>query len=683
MNLADEIKQAFFEESGELLASLENLLLDLEDNSENKENLDAVFRVMHTIKGSAGMVGEVEIESFAHKVEDMLDQVRKGVLKFDSTTAQISLDSRDILLDLMQGGADDLQERIQGVEERLGGIGHSASGKAKPKSPEHVEKKSEEKNKQKNWRITFIPSENTFIRGGNPLLIIKELTEMGETSIECHWEKLPPFLQMEVDVCYIAWDILLTTDRSEDDIRDVFLFIESDSQVEITELLDDDKMLGEILVERGNVSAQKLGEVLGQRKKIGEVLIEQEVVRPETVKTALLEQEHLKKVKQKQMVNQNIRVNTEKLDNMVNLVGEMVTTQAQLAQITASLGDMQLAYVSEGLQRLVEELRDTALGIRMMPVGNTFGRFRRLVRDLSNELGKQVKLETLGEDTELDKTVIDKLNDPLVHLIRNAVDHGIEEPGERTMNGKAPEGRIRLEARQAGGQVQIIIEDNGRGINKEAVFAKAVSQGLIAPDAELSEEDLYGLIFRNGFSTAGSVSNVSGRGVGMDVVKKEIENLQGRVSVQSQPGEFTRVIVSLPLTLAIIDGLLIRIDDDSYILPLNSVEACVDFDYSKENVEGKRNIISYRDQFIPYLPLRKYLNYPESESRDEQIVVLYSDSGRFGIVVDQVVGDHQTVIKNLGKVFKGAKEFSGATILGDGKIALILNVGAISSKWNA
>ena len=678
MNLADEIKQTFIEESEELLSSLEDLLLDLEDEPGNKEKLDAVFRVMHTIKGSAGMVGETEIESFAHKVEDMFDRIRKGNLEFDKGVAGISLESRDIILDMMHGGSGDLQDRIISVQEQIGNT--SDGGSEKPEEDKPVEKKESERT----WRITFVPSENTFVRGGNPLLLLKELSEMGDFSSECHWEKLPSFKDLSIDTCYLSWDVVLTTSVSEEDIRDVFIFVESDSSVSITEIPfdSDDKKIGEILLERGAVSDSQLKDVLGERKKLGEVLVEKEIVRPETVKTALLEQEHLKKVKQKQQTSQNIRVGTVKLDNMVNLVGELVTTQAQLARIASKSADMQLSHITEALQRLVEELRDTALGIRMMPVGNTFGRFRRLVRDLSNELGKQVRMETLGEDTELDKTVIDKLNDPLVHLIRNSVDHGIEPPGAREGAGKNPEGVIRLEARQAGGQVQIIIEDDGGGINKEAVKRKAISQGILAPETELSEEEIFGLILKNGFSTAATVSNVSGRGVGMDVVKKEIEHLQGSVSIQSSEGEFTRVTVSLPLTLAIIDGLMIRIGDDSYIIPLGVVEACMDFDYETSGEKGQRNIISYRDQFIPYISLRKYLKYPPHEGKGEQIVVLYGDNGRYGLVVDAVVGDHQTVIKNLGKVFKDAREFSGATILGDGKIALILNVGALPSLWN-
>ena len=535
---------------------------------------------------------------------------------------------------------------------------------------------------ERSWRIDFTPSENTFLRGGNPLLILQELAGLGDYSAECAWEQLPSLDNLDVETCYLSWDIVLTSDKPEDEIRDVFLFVESDSVVKIKEIdVNDSQKLGEILVDRGIVSNEVIKEVLGEQKKIGEVLVEKSIVRSSDIKSALLEQEHLKKIQQKQQPAQNVRVNTEKLDSMVNLVGELVTTQAQLARVAYNSEDRELSNITESLQRLVEELRDTALGIRMMPVGNTFGRFRRLVRDLCQDMGKKVRLETSGEETELDKTVIDKLNDPLVHLIRNSVDHGIEMPDDREEAGKPAEGRLHLEAKQAGGQVQIIISDDGKGINREAVRKKAIEQGLISADAELADEEIFGLIFKNGFSTAQKVSNVSGRGVGMDVVRKEIENLQGSVSIQSREGEYTRVTISLPLTLAIIDGLMVRVADDFYILPLGAVEACLDRAGVEKKDDNHRNIITYREQFLPFISLRKFLKYEEAKLEHEQIVVVHGENGRYGLLVDEVIGDHQTVIKNLGKVFKNARGFSGATILGDGRIALILNVGTLPTLY--
>jgi len=326
----------------------------------------------------------------------------------------------------------------------------------------------------------------------------------------------------------------------------------------------------------------------------------------------------------------------------------------------------------------MEDLRDTALGIRMIPVGNTFGNFRRLVRDLSRDLGKQVELQIEGGDTELDKTVIDRLNDPLMHVIRNSIDHGIETPDKRTSIGKKAEGFIKLSASHAGGHVVIAIEDNGGGLNKEKIKEKAVAKGLVSSDADLKDEEIFKLIFMSGFSTAQNVSNVSGRGVGMDVVKKEIESLGGHISVSSEAGKFTRIAFTLPLTLAIIDGLLVEIANDYYVLPLASVESCLEMDESiKKKNDKKGNLIHYRDHFLPYVKMRDFLHYTEPVPEREQLVILNTEEGTFAIVVDQVIGDHQTVIKNLGKVFAAARSFSGATILGNGKIALILNIAMI------
>ena len=371
---------------------------------------------------------------------------------------------------------------------------------------------------------------------------------------------------------------------------------------------------------------------------------------------------------------QNIKISTDKLDDFVNMVGELVTLQAQLNQHTLNTNNYELTNIAESLQRLSEELRDSVLGIRMIPVGQTFGIFRRLVRDLSGELGKKINLVTVGEETELDKSVLDKLKEPLVHIIRNCIDHGIETPDIRKAAGKDEAGTIKLSAEHSGGLVYITIQDDGKGIKREIIRKKAVERGLIDQDDQLSDEKLYSLVFQSGFSTAESVSKVSGRGVGMDVVKKEIDNLQGNVILSSEEDKGTKLVISLPLTLAIIDGLLVKVEDDHYILPLSSIEACIDRNDAEENKDGNKNIIHYRDMFLPYMSLRNLLTYKSEPPAREQIVVVNTENTKYGLVVDEVIGDYQTVIKNLGKVFNSAKTFSGATILGDGRIALILNI---------
>ncbi len=666
------------DETDELLSELEGLLLDLESNPDDKSNLDAVFRVMHTIKGSAGMVGEDKIYKFAHMVEDVFDKIRNGEMSFSSETANLALESRDIILSLLDDSDPEVDKKIKKIEDKLGVSekgGRTSSKKAEKKVSEH----------EKTYQIRFYPDEDIFKKGTNPLLIIKELQELGTLTIDVDDAMLPSLNELRNDKCYIGWNLFLTTEKPLTHIKDVFLFVESDCEISIEEAAhdllsdgDDVAKIGEILIDRGAVTPTVVNDVLEHKKKIGEELVEKNIVSRDQLEAALLEQEHLKKIHSKQAAKQNIKISTDKLDDFVNLVGELVTLQAQLNQYTLDTNNYELTNIAESLQRLTEELRDSVLGVRMIPVGQTFGVFRRLVRDLSAELGKKINLVTVGEETELDKTVLDKLKEPLVHIIRNSIDHGIEKPDVRIKAGKDGTGTIKLSAEHSGGHVNITIEDDGKGLSREGIRQKAVERGLIAPEDTLSDDKLYNLVFQSGFSTAESVSKVSGRGVGMDVVKKEIDNLQGNVVLSSEEGKNTRLVISLPLTLAIIDGLLVKVDNDHYIMPLSSIEACIDRSDAEEKKEGNKRIIHYRDMFIPYLSLRGLLSYKSELPEREQIVIINTENTKFGLVVDEVIGDYQTVIKNLGKVFTNAKTFSGATIMGDGTIALILNVNSLT-----
>ena len=658
MEIADQIKQTFIDETEELLSELEGLLLDLENNPDDKSNLDAVFRVMHTIKGSAGMVGEDKIYKFAHMVEDVFDKIRNGEMSFTSETANIALESRDIILSLLDESDPAIDAKISDIERKTGKF----QGKSSRPAAKKVEKKVSEL--EKTYQIRFYPDEDIFKKGSNPLLIIKELQELGTLTIDVDDAMLPALSEMKNDKCYIGWNLFLTTEKAYQEIKDVFLFVETDCEISIEEaahdLLDesgDVAKIGEILIDRGVVSPDIVNNVLEHKKKIGDELVEQNIVSRDEVEAALLEQEHLKKIHSKQAAKQNIKISTDKLDDFVNLVGELVTLQAQLNQYTLDTNNYELTNIAESLQRLTEELRDSVLGVRMIPVGQTFGVFRRLVRDLSAELGKKIKLITVGEETELDKTVLDKLKEPLVHIIRNSIDHGIENPETRIASGKDETGTIKLSAEHSGGHVNITIEDDGKGISREVIRQKAVERGLISSDEILTDEKLYSLVFQSGFSTAESVSKVSGRGVGMDVVKKEIDNLQGNVVLTSDEGKSTKLVISLPLTLAIIDGLLVKVDNDHYILPLSSIEACIDRNDAEEKKEGNKNIIHYREMFIPYIGLRGMLNYKSDLPEREQIVIINTENSKFGLIVDEVIGDYQTVIKNLGKYSAMLKPF--------------------------
>ena len=681
MDIADQIKQTFVEETEELLSDLEGMLLDLETDPENSSHLDSVFRLMHTIKGSSGMVGEDRIYRFSHMVEDVFDSIRRGELQYSRDVADMALESRDIILLLLKGGDEEAESRIKSVTEKIEGLKDLAV--IKPGSVP-AEKGGDaggnESRKERSFRIVFRPDRGIFRRGGNPLLIMRELYESGTVTVNVLDEALPGFMDLDREECYTGWEVYLTTLKTLDEVKDIFLFVEGESHVEIKEIglyHTDEGMegsrVGEILVERGVVDPRVIRDELEGRKKLGEVLVEKKVVSETDVESALLQQEHLKKLQQKGSGKESIRIGTEKVDIFVNLIGELVTLQAQFNQHALESGSYELTNITESLQRLTEELRDSVLGIRMIPLGQSFGVFRRLVRDLSAEMGKKINFITEGDETELDKTVLDKLKEPLVHIIRNSIDHGIERPEERRNAGKDEAGTIKLSAEHSGGQVVITILDDGKGINLEKVKETGLMKGLIKEGENLSDEALYSLLFKSGFSTAREVSQVSGRGVGMDVVRKEIENLQGSVSVTSEEGRYTRLVISLPLTLAIIDGLLVEIENDNYILPLSCVEACVDKEESDRRKDSGKEIIKYRDTFLPYISLRKLLSYSSTPPGGEQIVVVNGESVKYGMSVDRVIGDYQTVIKNLGKAFSAVKYFSGASIMGNGRIALILN----------
>ncbi len=451
---------------------------------------------------------------------------------------------------------------------------------------------------------------------------------------------------------------------------------DSESPLDFT----DYKKLGEILVEKRDITPEDLQSALSEKKLLGEVLIEKGLVQPETIQAALTEQEHVRQVRENRLrteVISNIRVSSEKLDKLVNLVGELVTVQARLSQTAANKDDPQLDSIAEEVERLTAELRDNTMNIRMLPIGTTFSKFRRLVRDLSRELCKEVEMTTDGAETELDKTVIERLNDPLVHLIRNCLDHGIELPEVREAKGKPRKGSVHLSAVHSGPSVLIQVRDDGEGLDKEAILAKAVEKGLIAPGDELSEQEVYALVFSAGFSTASNVTSVSGRGVGLDVVKRAVDSLRGSISIDSRKGEGTTITLSLPLTLAIIEGLLVKIGEECFVLPLSAVEECVELLQNEVSEARGRHMMNVRGRLVPYVRLREQFSISGARPPIEQIVIVKHEGHQVGFVVDHVIGEHQTVIKNLGRVYRNVEGISGATILGDGTVALIMDIAKI------
>jgi two-component system chemotaxis sensor kinase CheA len=684
--MIESLKEIYRTEAYELLAELETSLLALEEIPGDSELIGRVFRALHTIKGSGAMAGFEDIATFTHEIETVFDLVRNKELHVTKPLIDLTLQAQDLIRSMLEVSQDSSPVDTQKLEYVTNALKQMI-----PKTdPQHFAAEGavaqpEERQEEKTLRVYFRPNHEIFSRGTNPLFLLKELREMGECSVIAHTESIPELDELDPEQCYLSWDVILTTTHSINTIKDVFIFVEDECELEIKciDLPDQadegfpPKRLGELLIERGLVSHEDLQQALSFQKRIGELLVEKGMVEASMVESMLAEQRHVQASRSKQTSQEqtsSIRVRAEKLDTLVNLVGEMVTVQARLSQMAAVMENPELLSISEEVERLTAELRDNTMSIRMLPIATTFSKFKRLVRDLSAELGKEIVLETSGGETELDKTVIERLNDPLVHLIRNSIDHGIEAPEIRKAAGKQREGTVRLSAMHSGANVLILIEDDGAGLNTEAIRSKAIERRLISAETELSEREVFSLIFAPGFSTAGKITSVSGRGVGMDVVKRSIDGLRGSIDITSRRGAGTVITLKLPLTLAIVDGLLVEVRDGRYVLPLSTVEECVEL--TREDVARShgRHITLVRGEIVPYIRLRERFDIEGNPPEVEQIVITESAGGKVGLVVDRVIGEHQTVIKNIGRIFRDVDELSGATILGDGTVALIIDV---------
>jgi two-component system chemotaxis sensor kinase CheA len=694
--MMDDIQKAvletFHSETQELLTELESALLELEDNPEDQELIDRVFRALHTIKGNGGMFGFEGISRFTHDMESVYDLVRGGSLKISKQIIDLTLAARDVIAEMIKDpeGEDPVVKHT--ADEILRAFEQYLPDKANKemKAAAFLVNGAPDLD-YKTYRIRFTPDPDIFLTGTNPLLLLKELNSLGKATIIPNLNRLPGLDKLDPENCFFSWNIILTADAGIDAIKDVFIFVEDRCTLTIDiideegalEEEDEHLRLGDILTERGDISRSELEEVLGKKYPLGRKLVDMNLVDSEAVESALFEQQVIKEVKTKRRAEDaaaSVRVASEKLDVLVNLVGEMVTMQARLSSTAAQLENAELTAISEMIELLTSDLRDNTFSIRMIPIGSTFSSFRRTLRDLASNVGREVELVAQGGDTELDKTVIEKLRDPLVHLIRNAVDHGIESPQVRESAGKPRAGTIILSASQSGADVLIRVADDGAGMDEETIRAKAVSKGLLSPDSQISRPELLSLVFEPGFSTADEVTSVSGRGVGMDVVKRHVESLRGTIEIDSHPGVGTDIHIRLPLTLAIIEGLQVDIANDKFIFPLSLVEECIELKREDaESVDGRR-LANVRGELIPYIRLRDWFSVKEERHDIEQIVITNENGLRIGFVVDYVVGEHQTVIKSLGRVYRKVDGISGATILGDGTVALILDLPAIIRK---
>lgn len=665
----------FRQEARELLETLEQGLLDLEKTPSDSDLINAVFRALHTIKGSGAMFGFLEVAGFVHEFETAFDRVRKGQSVATPELIGVALDAKDhvhILIETPDASGD----RGDAIITALRTI---VEGDAFPEPPLVAEKEQAAgaetlQGKPRRWRIRFSLPEDSLVQGTNPLPLLDEIRAIGPCTIVALTDAVPPLEVIDPEALHLSWQVDLEAEDPHEALDDVFLFIRDGMDLSI-EPLDE---ATDAAAPAGSASPQ-LGPAVADAEAEDPIATTAEMPVPAEAAQPARPLAQGKTAAAPAGESTSLRVAAERLDELMDRVGELVIAQSRLSQLAASSSDINLKSIAEELERLSSGLRDTTMGIRMVPIGTLFGRFRRLVHDLSRDLDKQIDFVTTGEETELDKTMIERLADPLVHLIRNAVDHGLEDADIRRAAGKPNKGTVRLSAVYAGAEVAISVSDDGAGLDTARIRKKAEEAGLLTPDAKISEQDLNLMIFAPGFSTAQAVTSLSGRGVGMDVVKRTIDGLRGNIELTSTKGAGTSVTLRLPLTLAIIDGMLVRVGTGRYTIPLSAVEECVELPANADTTSRGRHFLDIRGELVPFLRLREQFNLPGVPDDYEKVVIVSAGEGRVGLVVDQIIGNNQTVIKQLSKLHSDLKSFSGATILGDGTVALILDTAHLVS----
>ena len=699
----DELKQVFLQESFEQLDALESLLLELENRPDDEPTLNGIFRAAHTIKGAAGMVECTAVESFAHVVENVLDRLRNHEIAVSTKLAALMLGCTDHLRLLVANEAGVAQMAGEEIEAQgarlliqLGEYGPGGQIFASPKTVESgVERIPQSSSAQNCWHISVRFGREVLRQGMDPENFLRFLETLGDIRhLETLADAIPAAAEMDPEVCYLGFEITLESSADKQAIEDIFAFVRDECRLAILppnskvadyldlirNLPEDSLRLGEILVRVGALTADELAEGLRtqavpadapEARQIGEILVAQQVVQPELVVAAVAKQAQVSEKKAQDA--KLIRVPADKLDHLINLVGELVIAGAATSLLAHTRRDGELIEASSLLTRLVEEIRDASLQLRTVQIGETFNRFHRLVRDACKDLGKDVQLVINGGETELDKSIVEKIGDPLMHLVRNSLDHGIEAPAVREAAGKAPQGTLFLNAFHDAGNIVIEVGDDGAGLNRNKILAKAIERGLVDAEAHLSDREVFDLIFAPGLSTADQVTNLSGRGVGMDVVRRNLQALRGTINVDSQSGQGTRLTLRLPLTLAIIDGFLVVSGNRSYVIPLDAVVECIE----RPESEHERNYFNLRGQVLPAVCLREIFNLPGERPARESVVVVQYAGQRAGIVVDRLAGELQAVIKPLGAIFRHLQGIGGSTILGSGEVALILDISAL------
>jgi len=720
----DEGLQAYIQETTELLDQTEDTLLSLEENPKDDALINELFRAVHTIKGASGLFGYDDVVAFTHEAESVMGRVREGKLTICSELLSLFLKCRDHIGALVQHAISeetelDADTQATGktlMDELCVYLGREASPTAAETDAETIEsdeaaEPTPDQVESDTWHISLRFGPDVLRNGMDPLSFFRYLETVGDiinlTTLD---DAMPLAEDMDAESCYLGFEIDLRSDTDKETIEDVFEFVQDDCEIRILppntsiaqyaklieQLPEENLRIGEILTMSGALTARELQEALDVQTAIenqeseedeeqtapplGEVVVEQQVVAPKVVEAALQKQQQVKETKS--LESQAVRVNAGKLEDLINLVGELVIASAHSQVMAMQTSSNEMLESVENMSRLVEEIRDNALGLRMVQIGETFNRYRRVVRELSKEVGKNIELSITGGDTELDKTVVERITDPLMHLVRNSIDHGIESPEVRAANGKPAKATINLNAFHESGSIVIEVIDDGGGLPRDVILAKSIERGLVAADQTLTDQEIFHLIFEPGFSTAQQVTNISGRGVGMDVVRKNIDALRGLIEVSSTPGQETKFSIRLPLTLAIIDGFQVRVGDSTYIIPLAMVEECTELEESSSREADGSNYISLRGELLPFVKLGEMFSLENGTrhtaathaTHRDNIVVVQFGSQRAGLVVDELLGEYQTVIKPLGSVFQHLKGFSGATILGSGEVAMIVDV---------
>ncbi len=702
----DAIQQAFVIESRELLQRMEENLLQMESSGGDPETINAIFRAAHTIKGGAGVIECKFIVEFTHVLENVLDEMRAGAIAPDSGLVEVLLECSDHLSRLMgcveneAEPADDDNQTSNSLREKLQRyLGRPAATGNDTATAEPKVQTGGSDMETDNWHISLRFGRDVLRKGMDPASFLRYLMELGEiVSLTTLPDALPDSAQMDPESCYLGFEISYRSDADKAKIESVFDFVRDDCLVHIwpphskladfiksIESLPEDSMrLGEILVKCGALTRKELETALDtqadhvqsedspSQPRIGDVLVNHGAVTAELVDAAAAKQG--KVAEKKTIESQLIRVQAAKLDQLIDLVGEMVIASAGANMLARRSGETALVESTSVITMLVEQIRDSALQLRMVQIGDTFNRFQRVVRDTSRELGKNIELVISGSEAELDKSVVEKLGDPLMHLVRNALDHGIESPEVRSANGKPACGTLKLNAYHESGSIVIEIIDDGAGMNREKILNKARERELIGANQTLSDKEIFSLIFEPGFSTADKITNISGRGVGLDVVKRNITALRGSVEVESAQGRGSTFRIRLPLTLAIIDGFLVGVGKASYVIPLGTVVECIELSERERAETLKHQYINLRGEVLPFVRLREQFEIEDQGGKRENIVVTQYAGQKIGLVVDELMGEFQTVIKPLGSIFKHIKGIGGSTILGSGDVALILDV---------